>query len=320
MIGRIAVRGLLSAIGLMVLALIVLTLAGALYQPNTDIPAGFAGRHVNVNGARLRVLQRGVGRDVLLIHGSPGSIEDWEPVIDALAGSFRLTAYDRPGHGFSADLGEYSYERNAKVALQVIDALRLENVVVVGHSYGGATALAMAIRRPATVSAYVIIDSAAYEPSRSAGGVYSLLAVPWLGTGVARVLGPLRAERRIEHGITEVSGWRKPDPAFVAARTLIWSSPKVAHAIAEEMLGAPAELRSLSAQYPAIRRPTYVLAQADNAFRRATGQHLQHDVPGSVLGLVPGTGHYVQFDQPSVVVDTIKEAARSTAAAPSASP
>lgn len=311
--GRVAIRALLAAVGLLALALVALTVAGALYEPNTAIPAGFAGRHVMVNGVPLRVLQRGAGRDVLLIHGSPGSIEDWQTVMGALSGSFRLTAYDRPGHGFSGDVGAYSYERNAEIAQHVIEVLKLENVVVVGHSYGGTTALALALRKPKSVSGYVIVDSSVYQPpQRSNGGLYSVLASPWLGTGIARVLGPLNAERQIARGISEASGWEKPDPEFVALRTRIWSSPKVTHALAEERVGSRTELGRLSAHYPEIQQPVYILSQADDAFRRTTGEHLHRDVADSVLTLVPKSGHYVQFDQPAVVIEAIEEAVRST--------
>jgi pimeloyl-ACP methyl ester carboxylesterase len=59
--------------------------------------------------------------------------------MDALAGSFQLTAFDRPGYGFSGETGKYSLEENADMALKLIDALKLENVVVVGHTAGPAS-------------------------------------------------------------------------------------------------------------------------------------------------------------------------------------
>src|SRR5204862_1605142 len=118
------------------------------------------------------------GADVLLIHGSPGSLEDWAPLVEPLAASHRVTAYDRTGHGYSGDAGNQStYEYHADVALGLIDALGLKDVIVVGHSYGGGTALAMAIRNPASVKAFVIVDAAAYR-MRDPEPLYRLLALP----------------------------------------------------------------------------------------------------------------------------------------------
>jgi pimeloyl-ACP methyl ester carboxylesterase len=311
MIRRSLVRLAVWSFALVGLVILGLTIAGALYTADTAIPSDLAGKRVDLNGVPLRVLQIGHGRDVLLIHGSSGSVEDWAPVMDALAGSFRLTAYDRPGHGFSGDTGKYSYEHNADVALDLIGAQGLEDVVVVGHSYGGGTALAMAVRTPASVGAYVIVDSAAYTPSREVNTTYRLLAVRWLGTGVARALGSERVAKRIESGIAEQFGGRTPEAGFVELRSRIWSTPKVLHALAVETLGAREGLRQLSPKYPEIRRPVFIVGQADNEFRRMTAERLYRDVAGSVLKLVPGTGHYIQIEKPSVVVDAIREAAQT---------
>src|SRR4051812_48361268 len=108
-------------------ALSGLLAVGASYRPNTKIPAGFRGRHVMLGDLPIRVLQEGQGRDLLLIHGCPGSLEDFRPVMSALSGSFRLTAFDRPGHGFSGDDGQYSYEHNAEIALALVEKLGLKH-------------------------------------------------------------------------------------------------------------------------------------------------------------------------------------------------
>jgi len=293
-----------------VLVLLVLGagVAGIAYRPNTDIPAGTPGRHVTVNGVPIRVVQQGSGRDVLLIHGSPGSLEDWQPVVAAIGGSMRVTAYDRPGQGYSGDTGKYSYEDNADVALALIESLQLQHVVVVGHSYGGTTALAMAARSPAAVDAVVVLDSAIYTPSREPDATLRLLTVPVLGMGFGTLTGPLIAPARIRKGLIEQFA-RTPPEDFIAPRTRLWSTAKVTHAIAVETLGAADNLRRLSPKYPSIRRPVFILAEADSAFRRTAAERLHADVPGSTLELLPGTGHFVQFEKTDDVVRTIRRAA-----------
>jgi pimeloyl-ACP methyl ester carboxylesterase len=281
---------------------------GAFYRPNTDILAGMPGRHVVVDGLPLRVVQNGSGRDVLLIHGSPGSIEDFEPVANALSGSFRVTRYDRPGHGFSGDDGEYSFEHNASVALSLIRSLGLTQVIVVGHSYGGTTALAMAVRNSPAVAAYVVVDSSTYETSRKPDAGMLLLQVPLLGYGFGTVIGPLIAPGRIRKGIADQFEGAPPD-GFVELRTRLWSTPKVTHAIASETLGAAADLVALAPTYKTIKRPLYIVAEADNDFHRSAAERLHRDVPGSSLDLVQGTGHYIQFQKPAHIVDAVRAAA-----------
>jgi pimeloyl-ACP methyl ester carboxylesterase len=306
---RLAGRALRGVAILLALLVVAVTATGLAYRPNTEIPAGAAGRHVVVGGVPIRVLQQGSGRDVLLIHGSPGSLEDWTPITDALAGSLRVTAFDRPGHGYSGDTGRYSYEDNAALALALADTLRLEHVVVVGHSYGGTTALAMAARSPATVDAVVVLDSAAYTPSREADVALRLVAAPVVGMGVAAMTGPFIAPARIRAGLVEEFKGGPPSEEFIAFRTRLWSTPKVTHAIAVETLGAAESLRALSPKYPSIRRPVFIVAQADSAFRRTTAERLHGDVAGSTLELLPGTGHFVHFEKTADVVRTIRRAA-----------
>jgi pimeloyl-ACP methyl ester carboxylesterase len=285
---------------------------GALYRPNTAIPEGTPGRSVVVGGLPLRVLREGAGRDVLLIHGSPGSIEDFEPIAKELAGEFRVTRFDRPGHGYSGDDGAYTFEHNAEEALALIEALGLTHVVVAGHSYGGTTALAMAVRHSPAVAAYVIVDSATYEPSRRADPGMRLLEVPLFGYGFGTVVAPLVSAKRIRKGILEQFSGVEPPESFVAERVRLWSTPKVTHAIASETLGARADLAGLSSRYPGIKEPVFIVAEADSPFRRGSAEHLHRDVPGSSLRLVPGTGHYIQFQKPAEVVTAIRAAALAT--------
>src|SRR5688500_17544981 len=142
----------------LVAMLVVLAGIGLFHQANTTIPQGVGGRQVEVAGIPLRVVQRGSGPDVLLIHGSPGCIEDWDPLIDALAPHRRVTAYDRPGHGYSGDDGEYSYAHNAEIALALVAKLGLRDVTAVGHSFGGATVLTLALRASPAIGSYWFVD------------------------------------------------------------------------------------------------------------------------------------------------------------------
>jgi pimeloyl-ACP methyl ester carboxylesterase len=299
----IAVASILLLLG------IVLAAIGAAYEPDVQVPAGVAGRQVQVGGVALRVLQRGSGRDVLLVHGSPGCLEDWAAVIDGLVGEFRVTAYDRPGHGYSGDTGAYSLEHNAEVASALIDQLGLRDVVVAGHSYGGSTALALALRAPAAVDAYVVVDSATYTPSRRADASIAVLAMPGIGRGVAAVLGPRIAAPRVRAGVEGMFGGRTPPPGFVDLRVRLFSTPKVVHALAMETVGAAGWLSAQSPRYPGIAKPVHVIAQHDDAFRRSTAERLHREVPGSTLRLVPGTGHYVQVEKPDEVIAAIRAAA-----------
>ena len=126
---------------------------------------------------------------------------------------------------------------------------------------------------------------------------------------MATITGPLVAPRRIRDGLVGEFKNGPPSEEFIALRTRIWSTPKVTHALAVETLGAAENLRALSPKYPSIRCPVFIVAEADNQFRRTTAEHLHRDIAGSTLELLPGTGHFVQFEKTADVVRTIRRAA-----------
>lgn len=125
---------------------------------------------LKIDNERIRFSQKGKGKDVLLIHGTPGSIEDWNEIVDSLSKNYRITTFDRLGHGFSS-LNKYTYhiEDNAVLVEKLIKQLNLESPLIVGHSYGGSIVAFMAVNSKLKNLEYVIIDSPLYKykPSKT---------------------------------------------------------------------------------------------------------------------------------------------------------
>ncbi|GAB4493414.1 MAG: alpha/beta hydrolase [Anaerolineales bacterium] len=84
---------------------------------------------------------------VVLLHGAGGSHLYWPPEIRRLPGQ-RILAPDLPGHGKSDGIGRQSIAEYAQDVLDFLDALKIRKAVFVGHSMGGAIALALAIHHP----------------------------------------------------------------------------------------------------------------------------------------------------------------------------
>jgi pimeloyl-ACP methyl ester carboxylesterase len=291
------------------LALGGLAAAGLTYRPDLSIPPGLAGRQVNVAGIPLRVLQEGTGRDILMIHGSPGILEDFDDVAAKLRDSYRVTRFDRPGHGFSADAGEYSHTFNARTALAVIETLGLDRVLVVGHSFGGSTALALAGLKSPRVSSIVVLDSAVYAPIRPRRAVFRYLRLPVIGVGLAQVVPRGRREAGVRESLAGEFRSISPPESFRELRASVFSQPKVLHAIANEHWQYGAELESLSAGYGGIEMPVHVVSQRDDPARRAAAERLQKELRHGDLLLVSPSGHFVQVEQAAAVTDVIRRAA-----------
>jgi pimeloyl-ACP methyl ester carboxylesterase len=291
-----------------------LALLGALPQPPTP-PAPAGDRQLEVDGTTIRYRQAGAGADVLLAHGSPGSVEDWEAVWEGLTARYRVTAYDRPGHGYSGSGGRrHSLADNARVAHGLVAALGLRGVVFVGHSYGGATALRLAVDDPPEIAAYVLVGARAYGRI-NVDPIYRLVSLPWLGVGFARASAALIAPGVIRSGIAEsIAPNAAMLPAgFVEQRVALWSQPKVAVAAALERAGFERGLAELAARYHAIARPVFIVVGDKDEVPLAAAGRLARDIPGARLTVLPETGHYVQYARPAELVQVVAEAAAGAA-------
>jgi len=106
----------------------------------------------------------GSGTPVLMIHGSGPGVSawaNWRQAIPALAGGRRVIAPDMVGFGYTDRPAgiEYSMDTWVRQGLDLLDALGLERVHLVGNSFGGALAMALAIRAPERVQRLVLMGS-----------------------------------------------------------------------------------------------------------------------------------------------------------------
>ena len=123
------------------------------------------GKSILANGIQTNYHEHGQGEPVLLIHGSGPGVTgwaNWRLTIPALAENFRVIAPDIVGFGYTerpADV-QYNMQTWLNHILGFMDALGIEKVHVVGNSFGGGLALAMAIRAPQRVERLVLMGSA----------------------------------------------------------------------------------------------------------------------------------------------------------------
>lgn len=121
-------------------------------------------KQIQAAGIQTNYHDVGSGEPVLLIHGSGPGVSawaNWRLSLPALSKQFRVIAPDMAGFGFSERPANapYSMENWVAQAVGLLDALELERASVVGNSFGGALALALAIRHPARVNKLVLMGS-----------------------------------------------------------------------------------------------------------------------------------------------------------------
>lgn len=129
----------------------------------------------------LAFLQEGEGPDVVLLHGGLSTFEDMAvALMPALARRFRVTAFDRPGHGRSEGPPPPLW-RQAEAIHAAVTTLGLRRPVIVGHSFGGAVALAYAIQFPDHTSGVVALAPIAFPELRIEHLLFAPRSVPVAG-------------------------------------------------------------------------------------------------------------------------------------------
>jgi pimeloyl-ACP methyl ester carboxylesterase len=150
-----------------------------------------------INGARMHYsLTGGAGSPLVLVHGSWGDHRDWDPVVSAFAGPFRVGAHDRRGHGQSErPSGQGSAEEDAADLSAPIEFLGHAPARVAGLSFGGSISLRLAARRPDLNRSLAVQEPPLFD---------LLIGDPPLGALLRDVLGRIREVAvRLTAGETE---------------------------------------------------------------------------------------------------------------------
>lgn len=125
---------------------------------------------ITTNGLRLHYYRSGSGaRPLVLAHGLTDHGLCWAPIAAQLAADYDIVMYDARGHGRSDQPATgYTYDQLAADLAGLIQALELEQPVVIGHSMGAATAALAAARYPGLMRAVVLEDPPMREEATDA--------------------------------------------------------------------------------------------------------------------------------------------------------
>lgn len=122
---------------------------------------------VNIDGIDINYIEEGKGQDILLLHGWGANIQTMMPVYNLLKDKSRVVALDLPGCGKSGipkhPWNSYDY---ANLVKKFIDKMKLDNVILFGHSHGGRISIILANNYAALIKKIVLIDSAGLIPKR----------------------------------------------------------------------------------------------------------------------------------------------------------
>ena len=276
---------------------------------------------IEIHGHPVSYTRAGEGPALLLLHGITSSSRTWRAVLPGLAERHTVIAPDLLGHGESAKpRGDYSLGAHASGARDLLLALGIRRVTVVGHSLGGGIAMQLAYQFPQYVERLVLVASGGLGNEVSlllraatlpgAEWVLPQLCRPWLrnaGGAVGRFLASvgLRPSTDLQ-GIAEGFASLQDDAARRAflhtARSII--DPAGQRVSARDRLYLAAEMPTL-----------IVWGQRDPMIPAKHAREAQQAMPHSRLEIFPDAGHFPFNDDPARFVAVVRDFVAGTAPA-----
>lgn len=273
------------------------------------------GRDTLVNGKRVYADIRGRGRDLVLIHGASGNSRDFTfALADRLAGlGFRVTSFDRPGLGWSDDLGDAGVSPLAQAA-HLMGAARqfgLRRPIVLGQSYGGAVAMAWALTDPGYTAAIVSVSGATNVWPGGLGALTALTSGP-LGSAVIAPTVAAYATMDLAKGALEKTFAPDPIPPGYLEHIGVGLATRRRQFVenARQLDGLKRHLAVMEPAYGTLRMPLEIVFGAEDrtVWPSVHGEVLVRQVPGARLTVLPGAGHMPHHSQPDAVIAAITRA------------
>ncbi len=248
-------------------------------------------RRMSVAGVDLELIERGLGRPLVFLHGGEGLWPD-RPWLDLLAKRYRVIAPSHPGYGASP-LPDWlgSVEDLAYLYLDLADALALEDAILMGACLGGWVAAEMMVRSTRRFSRLVLVDPVG-----------------------------IKVRGRDDRDIADMHAMSRADYLKLA-----WADPAKGEVdftqMPEAELAAIVRGREAFALYgwkpymhnPRLRRwlhridrPTLLLWGAEDRIVTPTyGESWAREIAGAKLAVIPNAGHFPHWEQPQAFVEQL---------------
>jgi pimeloyl-ACP methyl ester carboxylesterase len=305
--GKVAVG---AAVGfLALLAVNALLVDGETQKAHVTVAGG---RILDLPSGELQVIDRGPreASPIVLLHCFSCAIDWWNAMLPRLQAGHRVIAVDLLGHGGSEKPSSgYNPPTQAKVVAEALERLGARHALVVGHSLGGAVAVALAEAAPRLVDRIAIVDTRPDNSYGEKGLVATLTGEPLIGEALWR----LKPDFAIRDGLGSAfaPGFDVPDAFVEDVRRLTYTAYRDSPEGDDEYLAE----RPLGQRVQATGKPLMVLMGAEDQLirdpRRALAQYASED-PGVETHLIQGAGHSPNVERPALTARYVREFAKAS--------
>jgi pimeloyl-ACP methyl ester carboxylesterase len=243
------------------------------------------------------VFYRSAGEGPLYLHDALTSSDDWVPFLERTGGiAPDLIGFGRSGKGGHLD---YSPEGLTSFVTRLVSELGLERFGVVGHGWGGALALLLALRDPSAVARLVLIDAVPLLDGFSWHGAARLWRRPLLGELVMGAIPRRELTRQLRKGTVRADVWTAERLQAVWDQFDQGTQRAVLrlHRSADEQ-----RLAELGHDLGTLDIPALVVwGERDPWFGPELADAYGAALPEATVERIPDAGHWPWLDQPRVI-------------------
>jgi len=272
-------------------------------------------RFIDIEGTNLHFVIKGTGRPVVLIHGNPGSCEDWSNVYSPLASRFCAFAFDRPGHGHSdrpTNNGNVTVEVQARLLRTALNQLRVKHPILVGHSWGAAMALIYSLSYPGDTSGLVLLAPAVYVSNDGVSFLSKMPAWPVIGDVLNALFTPLLSAWLVRNDLAKAFAPDKVPARYLRHTLAEWTRPRKVKSYSVDDALLNSSLSRFAPRYSDLRLPVAIVTGDSDLIvpAKENALRLAEVLPRANLQILVKTGHQIPFVRPDAVVEAIESVSR----------
>ena len=261
------------------------------------------GRLLPVEGRMIHVWQTGEGPDLVLIHGASANMREFaHGLAPRLARRFRVTLMDRPGMGWSDPPETDDPAEQARLLRGAASQLGLRDPLLLGHSYGGAIALAWALQ--GGTRGLVLLSGVSMPWEAGLGLWYRLTANPALRSLLVPLVSAYATRGQVDRSIAGIFAPQAAQPNYTGMSGIALTLRRRVLAInSRQINGLLRHIRAMIRLYPQLTLPIEVLHGDRDSIvpHHVHAEPVTTALPDARLTLLPGVGHMPHQTHPEAV-------------------
>ncbi len=237
---------------------------------------------------------------LVILHGLLGSLDNWQSLAKRFSTQYHVITVDQRNHGKSPHHPSMSYEILAHDLLEFLDDLKLDSVVLLGHSMGGKVCMQFALHHPGRVEKMIIVDVAPKAYARGHDHIFAAL----FAVDLEKINARNDARNMMKKYIPQeaVMQFLLKNLKRSSKGTWSWKANiTILHQFYNEISGP------IQCDWPFNNPVLFIKGALSNYISDEDEANIANIFPKSTLISIPNTGHWVHAEAPDEVFKLVSQ-------------